>query len=735
MCKTSSLSCWGTVVSNTGADTLSRQERDKLKMSVRTGVTGTDQADDGAARAGTNSSGSLLPQVHRLRDLNSRQRWVAVLFATALLVAPIAALVQFLPDWTPANDNAVIASRALDVGTERTPLVGQPSTAGSYVLGDPNAEGGFKGEVNHLGPIQYYILAPVVRSIGAAYGLLLVSAAINGMCLLITAWAVFRQLGTTPGVLAAMLLAAVTFTTGAASLIHPVNAMLVGYPLLCTVVLAWCLLCRDLRLLPLAAAVASFTAQQHLSVLPTLSLIVVVAVVGLAVGLLTTHSWRDPTLRRQVALWGAAAALIGFALWLPPLIQQVTGNPGNLAQAWRFAGSGGHNPVGLDSSIRQVTHVLGLPPVLGQQHLDGYWFLRPVSFVGWVSAAVVLSALAALGLRWRRSTPRRMALVATVGIMVVAGLVNGSSMPDTMGVIRMDFYHWVWPLVFLAAICLALGLVDLLGWLRASAGRSLPAWSRVAGAGVALVAIVVPPLINPTIDRWSNSGHGAGSPIERRYIEQLADQVMEHGERFVGPTVVLARNQPALDGYDAALGLELTERGVPVQYIWMLRRVYHDDRIVDRDTVQSALVLVLETAAEAERPPGELIGQVETASGFARDDYEYLVNQIKDVGDVLPGPEAEELFASADPLVAEMLQQSLDALEDDPRRLLLDMATLEFLRDGGLAQPDVDPDRVQRVIDTLPTASGGILGMRVYLLDRQELLGYASNGWDLDNDA
>jgi len=724
----------GAVVSNTGADTLSRQERDKLKTIVRTGGTGTDQADDAAARAGTNGSGGLLPQIHRLRDLNRRQRWVAVLFAAALLVAPIAALVQYLPDWTPAGDNAVIAYRALDVGTERTPLVGQPSTAGSYMVGDPDADGGFKGEVNHLGPIQYYILAPVVRIIGAAYGLLLVSAAINGICLLITAWAVFRQLGTTPGVLAAMLLAAVTFTTGAASLIYPVNAMLAGYPLLCTVVLAWCLLCRDLRLLPLAAAVASFTAQQALSVLPTLSLVVGVAVVGLAVGLLTTHSWRDPTLRRQVALWGAGAALVGFVLWLPPLIQQVTGTPGNLAQAWRFARSGSRNPVGLDSAIRQVTHVLGLPPVLGQQHLDGFWFMRPVSFIGWVSAAVVLSVLAVLALRWRQSMPRRTALVATVGIMVVAGLVNGSSIPDTIGVIRMDFYHWAWPLVYLAAVGLALALADLVGRLRASTGRSLPAWSRVATAGVAVVAIVVPPLVNPTIDRLTNSGPGAASPIERRYIEQLADQVMGHRERFVGPMVVLARNQQLYDGYEPALGLELAERGVSVQYISLMRRAFHDDRIVDRDTVQSGLVLVVETAAEAERPPGELIGQVETPSDFAIDDYEYLVNQIEDVGEVQPSAETEEQLAAADSLVARTVHQSFDALEDDPRRLLLDSATLEFLRDGGLAQPDVDPDRVQRVINTLP-ASEGVLGLRVYLLDRQELLGYTSNGWELANEA
>jgi hypothetical protein len=152
---------------------------------------------------------------------------------------------------------------------------------------------------------------------------------------------------------------------------------------------------------------------------------------------------------------------------------------------------------------------------------------------------------------------------------------------------------------------------------------------------------------------------------------------MEHREGFVGPTVVLARNQPLpYDGYDAALGLQLTERGLSVRYASWLWRIVHEDRIVDRDAVQSGLVLVLATAAEGERPPGELIGEVETSASFAIDDYEYLVNQIEEVGEVKPGPETDEQLAAADPLVAMMLQQGFDALEDDPRERLLDKATL-----------------------------------------------------------
>src|ERR687888_530085 len=75
-----------------------------------------------------------------------------------------------------------------------------------------------------------------------------------------------RQLGPPAGVIAAIVLSGILFTTGMSSLIDPVSSRVAGYPLLCGAVLLWCVLCGDVRLLPLTAAVVSFAAQQHLSV-------------------------------------------------------------------------------------------------------------------------------------------------------------------------------------------------------------------------------------------------------------------------------------------------------------------------------------------------------------------------------------------------------------------------------------------------------------------------------------
>src|SRR5688500_2542224 len=157
--------------------------------------------------------------VHRLRDLDRRGRWVAVAFAIALALAPAVAFLRYLPDWVPAGDPAYMGLRALDVGGGRTPLVGQPSTSAEYVDG---------AMVHHLGPTHFYLMAPFVRLLGVAVGMLLVSVLLTGGAVLVAAWGVFRQLGPRGGAVAAVVLTGITFTTGASSLVNPVSSSISG---------------------------------------------------------------------------------------------------------------------------------------------------------------------------------------------------------------------------------------------------------------------------------------------------------------------------------------------------------------------------------------------------------------------------------------------------------------------------------------------------------------------------
>lgn len=89
--------------------------------------------------------------------------WVIV--ALALSLAPLRAVVVEAGRWTPQGDDALLSLRALDVGTGRTPLVGQPSTSGEY--------GQATAHVAHPGPAGIYLLTPGMRTLGAPLGILL----------------------------------------------------------------------------------------------------------------------------------------------------------------------------------------------------------------------------------------------------------------------------------------------------------------------------------------------------------------------------------------------------------------------------------------------------------------------------------------------------------------------------------------------------------------------------------
>src|SRR5262245_33115283 len=93
--------------------------------------------------------------VHSLRELDRGGRWLALAFALALSLAPLLAFIWVVPDCAPANDPAHMGIRALDVGTSRTPLIGQPSTGAKYI--------GSTANVYHLGATHLYLLAVPIR--------------------------------------------------------------------------------------------------------------------------------------------------------------------------------------------------------------------------------------------------------------------------------------------------------------------------------------------------------------------------------------------------------------------------------------------------------------------------------------------------------------------------------------------------------------------------------------------
>ncbi len=76
---------------------------------------------------------------------------VGLAAALPILVAAVYAVVD---GWTPMGDDAYIATRAFDVFTDRSPLVGQRSSGASGVL-DQTAY--------NLGPLLFWVMAVPAR--------------------------------------------------------------------------------------------------------------------------------------------------------------------------------------------------------------------------------------------------------------------------------------------------------------------------------------------------------------------------------------------------------------------------------------------------------------------------------------------------------------------------------------------------------------------------------------------
>src|SRR5690606_35045282 len=307
-----------------------------------------------------------------------------------------------------------------------------------------------------------------------------------------------------------------------------------------------------------AAVVASFTAQQHLSVGPATAVVVAGALAVLAVRWARAGHHRDPASRRALtrsALGAAAAALV---LWAPVLAQQAVRDEGNLGQIARFATRDGDGSLGIGSALRQVAHAVGLPPRLGRADLTGAWLLTPPSVLTWVSAAAVLATVAALWHRWAAAGSPRATLGPMVAVALAAGLVNGSSVPRGPEQARLAFYHWAFPLVLLVLLVLGLALADLVAGAFSPRKARHPALRPVL-AGLAVVAVAAPTVVNANLDRRTNTQLAAYAAVERDTVEALADAATSRDGLVGDHTLLVGRHEPLYAGIATGLALELAQ--------------------------------------------------------------------------------------------------------------------------------------------------------------------------------
>ncbi len=264
---------------------------------------------------------------------------------------------------------------------------------------------------------------------------------------------------------------------------------------------------------------------------------------------------REPRARRGNGRRLAGAVLVTAALaalaWLPPLVQQLNHEPGNLGVIVRWFGERGDEARTFGEGWNVVSSQYGLWPewLVGQADstlaAEPVYVLNPLAPV--LLAVVVVAAVAA----WRRPGGDARRFVAVWLVASVLGIV---AVARTVGLLYAYRLAWTWPLGAIAgAYCLWVGWT----WLAAR----VPGAERRALVPVAVAALVV----ITGVDVVAAARAGSPEPERSHVIGELGEEVAEALPADAGSVRVVPTSFLGI-AYSSGLQVELERRGFDARY-------------------------------------------------------------------------------------------------------------------------------------------------------------------------
>jgi hypothetical protein len=444
---------------------------------------------------------------------------LGLLAAVPVIVATLHGVID---GWLPAGDQANIATRAHDVFTSRSSLVGLHSDASAAINRD----------VYSLGPMLFWLLA-IPSRLGSPVWMTLTMGLVNSAAI-IGAVVLARRRGGSM----LMFITAIGLILMARSLapevLHDVWNPSAGlFPFTLLIFLCWSLACGEYRLLPLTVLVASFVVQCQLAFVPPCLGLLAVGLGGIALSMRRSAGKRRPEALRsgRVWPWATAALVVALACWSAPAIDQIRGKPGNLTNVVRAANA---NTTKLGATVgwHAVVRAIGAPP---------WWLRDPASpwnkkyevrtsssalaTASAVLLLVTLLAVAAIGVMRRRVELWAGALIA---LMLCAGLFAVAEATPTKRVLAETLGYTLWwgsPAGMFVWVVIAWSSVAMLSELRLPRVR-LPAFAAAAGAvavaGIAAAVAVAErsdyhvPEYGPVAKMYA--GLGRGVPAQRTVL-------------------------------------------------------------------------------------------------------------------------------------------------------------------------------------------------------------------------
>lgn len=457
--------------------------------------------------------------------------------AIALTAAPLLPLIGAvwvmlaagLPDYALDGDGAFIELRVRN------------AVAGRQLLGSYSRLG-----FDHPGPLHFYAAVPwYVASAGSAMSLNLTTALLQAVSLA-TALVLILRAGGLAALAAASLVCTAWVGQLGQILIAAWDPTMMIMPTLACCSAAAAFAAGRVWALPIAAFAAVFAAQSHLSLVPP-------AATALATGVIL-HA----ALARRVAASGrrgpaiACAVAVAVLAALPPLVEQLRGEPGNLTKILATLGGAGAHPGWGDALAVAVAALASFG--------SGVVGIGPRTTAGTllVVVQVVLVVVAVV----RAVVERRPAIVAIGAVALALHLAAVVAVQRIVGGISPHMLLWIATgsvLAWSAVVGEALGTVRRLG-------------ARARGILIAAVAIAIAvPGVRGTARMLEQMRVFVAAPAaaaRTQLLDQAADRVVQALQRCGARGVrIRALPSPARAAHDpftapSGLALALHKRGI-----------------------------------------------------------------------------------------------------------------------------------------------------------------------------
>ena len=470
-----------------------------------------------------------------MTGLQSARRHALPIGIALLLIAPlvVGCIALGAEPFAPIYDMALIEQRVRDVGTAHTPLVGLPGR-----LGTPQQP------ASHPGPLAFWLLAPGYHVFGgSAWALYASGALVNAAAIAAFIYVVWRRRKVLELALASAGLGLLMLGYGPGVLAEPWNPY---FPVLWFAVFlasGWAVACGDLMMLPVAAATASIAAQTHI---PYLAVCGGLGAICAAAALRSTlrAPEQSPERRRGVRSLMITLAILIVA-WLPLLIEELRGEPGNITRLVRYFREPSSVPLGIGPGLLAVlsrldARSLTIDPWLAPGGFSHHLYpTQPGLLSGITLAFWVLGALVAIRTRVRLLWTLHAMVALAFGVAVLAA---SRIVGDAMGHVLL----WCWALAVLVLVASAASFVTVLATKLAkpTLARLAPigTWLAVAAVGICAVRLawearqvrpsqhahgkMVRTLALDTI-RALHEGRGLATGLSGRYIVSWSDPI--HG--------------------------------------------------------------------------------------------------------------------------------------------------------------------------------------------------------------